>query len=102
MTEFLGGDYSVSGSYPEWAYKKDSPLRHLVAECYKEQYGQEPVVESIHAGLECGLILEKMPDLDIVALGADVKDIHTPDERLSISSMERTYRLLIHILSKIK
>ena len=101
MTEFLGGVYSVSGSYPEWAYKSDSPLRRLVAECFREHYGEEPVVESIHAGLECGIILEKMPGLDIVALGANVKDIHTPNECLSISSMERTYRLLTDILSRI-
>ena len=70
--------------------------------CIRDRSGKDASIEAIHAGLECGLISEKMPELDIVALGPDIIDIHTPDEHLSISSVERTYRLLRTVLSRMK
>lgn len=102
LTEFLGGTYWYDGEYPHWSYRSHSPFRELVASVYKEVTGKDASIEAIHAGLECGLISEKMPKLDIVALGPDIFDIHTPDEHLSISSVERTYRLLRTVLSRIK
>lgn len=102
MTEFLGGTYWYDGEYPHWSYRSHSTIRDLVASVYKEISGKDASIEAIHAGLECGLISEKMPELDIVALGPDIFDIHTPDEHLSISSVERTYRLLRTVLSRIK
>ena len=73
-----------------------------MAATYKELFGKDANIEAIHAGLECGLISEKMPDLDIVAMGPDIFDIHTPDEHLSIASVQRTYRLIRTILSRMK
>ena len=102
LTEFLGGTYWYDGEYPHWSYRSDSPIRELVSSVYKEVTGKDASIEAIHAGLECGLISEKMPELDIVALGPDIFDIHTPDEHLSISSVERTYRLVRTVLSRIK
>lgn len=102
LTEKLGGSVSVSGVYPGWAYRKDSPLRELLVEVYKEQYGSEPVILAIHAGLECGLLLDKCPDLDCVSLGPQMSDIHTFREKLYIQSTQRTWKLLLETLRRIK
>ena len=69
---------------------------------FKEMYGREPVVEAIHAGLECGLLSDKLPGLDAVSFGPDMEEIHTPNERLSIPSVERTYNYLCRVLSSFK
>lgn len=102
LAELFGGDYNISGLYPEWSYKKDSKLRDLLIGVYEEMYHETPVVETIHAGLECGLLLEKMPQLDIVSIGPDMKDIHTPREALDIASVERTYEYILEILKQFK
>ncbi len=102
LTEFLGGTYWYDGEYPHWSYRSHSPIREVVTSVYKELTGKDASIEAIHAGLECGLISEKMPELDIVALGPDIMDIHTPDEHLSISSVGRTYRLIRTVLSRIR
>ena len=69
---------------------------------YKEMYQKEPVVEVIHAGLECGLFYEKIKGLDCVSIGPDMKDIHTSEERLSISFTNRVYEYLVEVLKRIK
>ena len=102
LTEFLGGEYDEDGNYPAWEYKKDSVLRPLMTKVYKEMYQKEPVVEVIHAGLECGLFYEKIKGLDCVSIGPDMKDIHTSEERLSISSTKRVYEYLVEVLKRIK
>ena len=102
LAEFVGGTYWYEGEYPHWSFKSDSRLREVVASSYRELFGKEARIEAIHAGLECGLISEKMPDLDIVAIGPDIHDIHTPGEHLSIPSVERSYRLICDVLSRLK
>lgn len=102
LTEFLGGEYDEDGNYPAWEYKKDSTLRPLMTEVYKEMYQKEPVIEVIHAGLECGLFYERIKGLDCVSIGPDMKDIHTSEERLSISSTKRVYEYLVEVLKRIK
>ena len=87
---FLGGEFHVEGAYPAWEYKEDSALRDLMVAEYEAMYGQKPAVEAIHAGLECGLFYEKLSGLDCVSFGPNMKAIHTTEERLSISSVERT------------
>ncbi|MBP3543635.1 MAG: aminoacyl-histidine dipeptidase [Lachnospiraceae bacterium] len=101
LTEFLGGDYSIYGDYPEWEYKRDSKLREAAVAVYEEMFGKKPEIQAIHAGLECGLLLEKCPDLDVISFGPDMKDIHTPKEALSISSTKKMWDYLIAILEKI-
>ena len=100
--EFLGGTYQESGSYPGWEYKKDSLLRDTLVRVYQRLYEKTPRVEAIHAGLECGIFSGKMEGLDCISMGPDLYDIHTPKERLSISSVERVYHFLLEVLKELR
>ena len=100
MVSFLGGDYEVRAEYPAWEFKKDSPLRDHMQSIYQEIYGEKMIVQAIHAGLECGLIYEKMPGIDIVSIGPDMSRVHTVDEKVSISSTIRVYQFLEKVLGK--
>lgn len=102
LTEFLGGEYERQGVYPAWEYRKDSPLRDKMVEVYEEMYGEKPNVVAIHAGLECGLFYKKMEGLDCVSLGPNMKDIHTSEEVLSVSSTERVWKYLVKVLETLK
>lgn len=102
LTEALGGTVEISGNYPGWAYRKDSPLRELMVQVYREQTGKEPVIEAVHAGLECGLFLGKRPELDCISFGPDMDEIHTCREKLWIDSTARTWELLKETLRRIK
>ena len=93
-----GADFSCRGEYPAWEYRKDSPLRDTMVEIYTQQYGKPPVVEAIHAGLECGLFSNKLPGLDCVSFGPDILEIHTPREHLPIASVQRTWAYLLEVL----
>ena len=95
-----GAEYTVSGSYPAWEYRKDSALRDRMIRIYEEMFHASPRVEAIHAGLECGILAAKLPGLDCVSIGPDMKDIHTPRERLSISSTERVWNYILEIKKK--
>nr|MCR4691620.1 aminoacyl-histidine dipeptidase [Lachnospiraceae bacterium] len=99
LAKAFGGSISIRGDYPAWEYKEDSKLRDKVILLYREMYGKEPVVEGIHAGLECGILASKLPGLDAVSMGPDMRDIHTFNEKLSISSTERVYRFLLKLLA---
>ena len=96
----LGGSCEVMGEYPAWEYKADSPLREIMTEVYLEQYGRKPAVEVIHAGLECGLLSGQLDGLDCVSFGPDIVDIHTTREKLSIPSVQRTWKLLLEVLKR--
>lgn len=102
MTEIFGGEVKVSGEYPGWEYRADSKLRETAVSAYKVLYNEEPVVEGIHAGLECGLFADKIEGLDAISFGPDMRNVHTTDEILSISSTERTWKLLLKILEMLK
>ena len=93
-----GARVETASSYPAWEYREDSPLRDTVCRCYKALTGKEMEVLAIHAGLECGLLAEKLPGLDSVSLGPDMQDIHTAREKISLSSSKRTWELLKEIL----
>jgi dipeptidase D len=92
----------VQGEYPAWEYRKESPLRDLMVEVFTEQYGKAPVVQAIHAGVECGLFVSRLPGLDCVSFGPDMEDIHTPRERLSVESARRTWEYLVEVLKELK
>ena len=87
--------------YPAWEYKKESKLREKMSSVYKDMYNKEMIVTAIHAGLECGLFCGKIKGLDCVSFGPDMFDIHTPKERLSISSTERMWNFLLCVLETI-
>lgn len=88
-----------SSRYPGWQYNKNSPLRQLLCRVYEEQYHKPMKEEAIHAGLECGIFASRM-DVDIVSIGPDILDIHTPQETLKIASTKRTYELVLEVLKR--
>ena len=102
LIEFLGGEMTVGGEYPAWEYKADSDIRETISSVYKELFDEEPVFEAIHAGLECGILSGKIENLDCVSFGPNNYDIHTPKERLSISSTEKVWKLLVEFLKRCK
>ena len=101
LAKFYGGSYSEMGDYPAWEYKKDSRLRDTMVRIFKEMFGKDPEVVAIHAGLECGLLSEKLPGLDCVSIGPDMHDIHTSREKLEIESTRRTWEFLLEILKNL-
>ena len=101
LAEFYGASYSQKGDYPAWEYKKDSVLRETMIQVYRRMFQKEPQVVAIHAGLECGLLSEKIPGLDCVSIGPDMKDIHTSRERLDIASTQRTWEFLLQVLKEL-
>ncbi|CVI68295.1 Cytosol non-specific dipeptidase [Clostridiales bacterium CHKCI001] len=102
LVEFLGGSVSFTGNYPGWEYNPDSVLCALMTGVWEEMYGAKPEIKAIHAGLECGIISQKIPGIDIVSMGPQMEDIHTPEERLNIVSVEKCYNYIIHVLEKMK
>ncbi len=98
LAAFYDAKCTVRGKYPAWEYKKDSTLRDTMARVYNEMYGKAPEIVAIHAGLECGLLSEKLPGLDCVSIGPNMKDIHTSRERLEIASTKRTWEFLMEVL----
>lgn len=102
LTEFLGCDYQESGDYAGWEYNPDSKLQKIMVEVYEKMYGKQPKLEAVHAGLECGILTAKLPELECISIGPDMFDIHTPKERLSISSAQRVWEYLKAVLEAIK
>lgn len=100
VTELAGGSYSVSGDYPGWAYRADSPLREKMIRVYERMYGKKPEIQAIHAGLECGILASKTEDLDCISMGPDMRDIHTTEETLSISSTGRVWEYIVALLAE--
>ncbi len=99
LAELAGGGSEVTGDYPGWKYRADSPLRRKMIRVYREMYGSEPRVEAIHAGLECGLLGCKIKDPDCVSIGPNMRNIHTTEETLSISSTKRVWEYLVRLLA---
>ena len=102
LMEQLGGRAEFSGDYPGWAFRADSPLRERMVAIFRAQYGHEPKVEAIHAGVECGLLAGKLPGLDCVSIGPELLEIHTPRERMSVASVQRTWKLVTELLRQWK
>lgn len=102
ICEAVGGRNYLISDYPEWSYKVESKVRDLMKATYMELYGKELLVDAIHAGLECGFLKEKVGDIDMISLGPNMHDVHTPFERLSISSVARTYSFLCEVLKRMK
>ena len=101
IAEAAGATVSERGAYPAWEYKKDSYVRDLACEVFREVYGREAEVLIIHAGLECGILSGKIEGLDAISLGPDNFDIHTTEEHLSISSTARVWEYLKALLKRI-
>ena len=98
ITADFGGSYSQAGEYPAWEYKEESVLRDTMVQVYTDMFGKKPEVVAIHAGLECGLLSEKIAGLDCVSIGPEMHDIHTSRERLGIASVARSWEFVKAVL----
>ncbi len=98
----LGGRVSYTGEYPAWEYRQESPLRDLMSDIYEEQYGKKPVIQALHAGVECGIFSARLAGMDSVSFGPDMKDIHTPKESMDVASVKRTWEYLLEILKRLR
>ncbi len=102
LTETFGGHMEFTGDYPGWEFVEDSAFRKTCVEVYEKQYGSEPVIEAIHAGLECGLFASKIDGLDAVSIGPDMEDVHTSGEKLNIPSVQRVWKFVAEVLKESK
>lgn len=102
FVEYAGGTIELGDDYPAWEYRSNSPLRDTMAAVYEEMYGKRPVISSIHAGLECGILTEKLPGADMVSIGPAMRNVHTPQECLDIKSCERVWKYLLRVLKRLK
>ncbi|MCL2396863.1 MAG: aminoacyl-histidine dipeptidase [Defluviitaleaceae bacterium] len=100
--EAFGATAVPSDGYPGWAYSPNSELRDIFTTVYKAKYGKDAEILAIHAGLECGVFADKLPGLDMISFGPNMHDVHTPDERLSISSTANCYEFLKDVLAAMK
>lgn len=96
-----GGSIRHGDGYPAWAPSPESPLRDLTTALWKRKTGREPIVELIHAGLECGVIGDKVPGMDMISFGPNIRGAHTPEERVEIASVEHFYSLLTDLLKEL-
>ena len=96
-----GAEVKHSDGYPGWAPNPNSQLLRHSVECYKDLFGTEPKVKAVHAGLECGLFLEKYPDLEMVSFGPTLRGVHSPEERLEIATVDKFWILLKELLKRV-
>ena len=101
MFHLAGAFVLHSDGYPGWTPNPDSKVLEITVNSYKKLFGVKPRVRSIHAGLECGLFLEKYPELDMVSFGPTIKGAHSPDERLEISTVDKFWKHLVDVLENI-
>ena len=99
--ELAGATITVGEGYPGWKPNPSSAILKVAVEAYKRLFGVEPKVKAIHAGLECGLFLEKYPSLDMVSFGPTLRGVHSPDERMLIPTVDKFWRHLLEVLANI-
>ena len=96
--ELGGANVTTKGQYPGWKPNMKSEILKVACDTYKQLFGEDAKIKAIHAGLECGLFLEKAPHLDMISFGPTMRGVHSPDERLHIASTERWWRHLLLLL----
>jgi dipeptidase D len=108
MAETVASVFRLAGArvefgdgYPGWTPNPDSLVLKITRQSYKELFGQEPAVKAIHAGLECGLFLERYPGMDMISFGPTIRGAHTPEEKLDIPSTRKFWLLLTDVLKRI-
>jgi dipeptidase D len=102
LARMVGAKTSRSGEYPAWYYQADSKIRDLCVSVYKKVSGNDAQIQAIHAGLECGLLKEKLPKTDMISFGPNLYNVHTPDEHLSIRSVGNMWAFLTALLAELK
>lgn len=98
LCDTVNANFENTDGYPAWEYAKDSKLEGLCVDVYEKLVGKKPVITAIHAGLECGLLLDKMPGCEAISMGPDMFEVHTPNEHLSIPSVKNVYEFLLAVL----
>jgi len=101
LFKMIGAQVVHGEGYPGWEPNPSSEILQLAKETYKNLFQTDPIVRSIHAGLECGLFLEKFPGLDMISFGPTLRDVHSPDEKIHIGSVQKFWDFLIQILSSV-
>jgi len=99
--QLAGAEVRHSDGYPGWTPNPDSEIMDITRAAYSKLFTQEPIVRSIHAGLECGLFLEKYPSLDMISFGPTIRGAHSPDEKIEIETVTKFWDLLVEVLTKI-
>ena len=102
FAETLGFNYETGGYYPPWEFKENSELQTAYITVYEEMLGSKIKVEAIHAGLECAVFADKLADLDCIAIGPSLFDVHTANERMEVASVEKVYNLVVKLLASLK
>lgn len=102
ICKVVGATMNLESDYPAWEYREDSYIREVFKSVHKDMYDSEPKVTAIHAGLECGILKDILGDIDMISFGPNMYDVHTPEEKLSISSTERTYKYFLEVLKQIR
>jgi len=100
--ELAGAKVETNSGYPGWKPNLNSPILKLAKDIYKNMFGKKPEVKAVHAGLECGIIGEKYPGMDMISIGPTIEGVHSPEEKVYIDSVERFYNYLIEILKNLK
>ena len=101
LFELIGADVCFDDAYVGWAPNPDSKVLRVAEESFESLFGHKPKVEALHAGLETGLFLEKMPGLDMISFGPTLKDIHSPNEKANIPSVQEFWKFLCDILRRL-
>jgi dipeptidase D len=96
-----GAKVDHSAGYPGWQPNTDSEIMKITRDAYKRLFNQDPEVKAIHAGLECGLFLQKYPYLDMISFGPTIKGAHTPEERINIETTKKFWDLLIEVIKNL-
>ena len=99
--ELAGAKVEHTGGYPGWEPNPDSKIVDITVKAYEKLFNEKPAVRAIHAGLECGLFLQKYSDLDMVSIGPQIDNAHTPEEKISIASTEKFWKHLLEVLKNI-
>ncbi len=98
--ELLGADVTTDGSYPGWTPKPESAIAKLMADLYRANFSEEPNVNACHAGLECGILGQNYPDMEMISFGPNIRGAHSPDEKVQISSVQKFWGFLLDTLQK--
>lgn len=102
LGRLAGGQIVHRNRYPGWKYREGTELQKLYSSVFEKMYGRKPVITGIHAGLECGLVSDAIPDMDIISLGPNIRDLHSPGETLEIPTLDRLYQLVVRMLGEIR
>ncbi|EMA6343985.1 aminoacyl-histidine dipeptidase [Bacillus cytotoxicus] len=102
IAELVGAQFEKESEYPEWPYNPNSPIRNLFEKVHQEKYNEDVEIYAVHAGIECSVFVQKMPELDAISFGPDIFNVHTPDEHISISSVMNNWGYFIDVLRETK